>query len=83
MKIKYLSNLVTVDLDKSAEVWSNGRCGDARVTLWADEGAAHVWAETNGDPVYGEDELRACLLTEGMDPATVEAVLIGDLTGLA
>ena len=83
MKTKYISNETAVDLDKSAEVWSNGRDGDARVTLWADEGAVHVWAETNGDPVYGEDSLRACLLDEGMDSAIVERVLVGNLSDLA
>lgn len=82
MKTKYISNDTQVNLDESRQVWDNGLRGDKRVTLWADRDNAHVWAETNGDPVCGADDLRALLLAEGMAVAMVERVIVGDLAGL-
>jgi hypothetical protein len=80
--IKHISNDTTVDLDDSLCLWDNGLAGDARVELWADTDCEHVWAETNGDPVYGEDELRDLLLAEGMDEDVVDEVITGDMSSL-
>jgi len=77
--IKYLDNRTQVDLSESREVWNNGRHGDHRVELWADERNEHVWLETNGDPVYDEESLREALSMEGMDTDTVDLAIVGDL----
>ena len=83
MTTKNLDNYTQVDLTESSSFWTNGEPGDARIELWADKGNVHVWAETNGDPVCGEDELRKLLLTTlEMDAEIVEKVLIGDLSDL-
>ena len=50
----------TVDLDTSRCIW-----GNYLVEIWGDAGNVHVWAETNGDPVYGDDDL--CNLLAGED----------------
>lgn len=79
---KYISNDTQIDLKESREVWSNGQYGDKRVALWADRDNVHVWAETNGDPICGEDDLRECLAEQGMDVGMIERVITGDLAGL-
>lgn len=82
MTTKYISRETTVDLNESRCVWDNGAHGDARVSLWADAGNVHVWAETNGDPVYGEDELVELLTAEGLDDETCRQIVEGDLSGV-
>lgn len=77
MKTKYINNDTKVDLDESRCVWDNDKLGDARVELWTNN--VHVWAETNGDPVYGEESLRELLIDEGMDDVTADRVIVGDL----
>lgn len=82
MRTKYITTTTKVDLDQSREVWSNGKAGDARVSVWATNDNRLVWAETNGDPVAAQDELRDCLLAEGLDAEIVERVIEGDLSGI-
>ncbi len=78
---KWISNETQVNLSESRCVWDNGKDGDPRVELWADKGNVHVWAETNGDPVYGEDSLTALLVEdEGLSPDLAARVVVGDLS---
>ena len=82
MRTKYITPRISVDLDKSREIWNNGQSGDAHASLWADEGNKHVWLETNGDPICGESELREALFIEGVSSETIAQVVVGDFGSL-
>lgn len=82
MTIKYLTSRTAVDVERSRCVWNNGKRGDERVELWADAGNAHVWAETNGDPVSQQDELADLLVAEGLTPESVALVVAGDFSAI-
>lgn len=82
MATKWLNSSTVVDLTQSRRVWDNGVDGDAHVALWADAGNVHVWAETNGDPVYGVDSLSALLVEEGLDASDVQRICDGDLSAV-
>ena len=80
---KWIAGDIQVDLERSRLVWSNGRNGNRRVELWADEGNRHVWAEPGGgDPVCRQNGLRELLAGLGLEAVLVASIINGDLTGL-
>jgi hypothetical protein len=76
--MKYISNDDRVDMDKSRMVRDWGK-GAAKVELWADEGNAHVWLETNGDPVSSRDGIIDLLIECGVDRAAAERIADGNI----
>lgn len=78
MKIKYITSTIAVDLDKSRKICDWGK-GDARVELWADEGNAHVWLETNGGPVASRDGVVDLLVDCGMTNDAAHRVSQGEV----
>ena len=82
MNAKYISSTVMVDLDKSRMVRDWGK-GDARVELWADEGNAHVWLETNGGPVASQDGVVDLLVDCGLTRDAAYRVSQGDVDAAA
>jgi len=80
--IKYITNNIAVDLDKSRCVWVDGEA-DERVELWVGMEpkfkVEYVWLETNGAIYADQESLVTELVERGVPRVYAESAAEGDL----